>query len=186
MSRVAKRISETRKNLGLTQDELAERSKVNLRTIQRIENSESEPRGKTLNLICEVLQMDVKNLIQSEESLMKKTIGDKIIIALFLLALNLVVVGIVGYLTLDVNANVNSLMGALLLSFFLPFSIVFSSREMSPLERIMKFGFGYVAYFIMVVVIHGFPLGFVTGLFPCLLISLVTLYFGTKLIRDHA
>lgn len=35
---------------------MAESAKVNLRTIQRIENNESEPRGKTLNLVCEVLK----------------------------------------------------------------------------------------------------------------------------------
>ena len=50
MSIIGKKISETRKSKGLTQEELAELSKVNLRTIQRIENNESEPRGKTLFL----------------------------------------------------------------------------------------------------------------------------------------
>ena len=62
MNIVAKKISETRKAKGLTQEELAEKSKVNLRTIQRIENNESEPRGKTLNLICDALQLDTSEL----------------------------------------------------------------------------------------------------------------------------
>lgn len=44
MNWIAKKISETRKIKGLTQEELAEKAKINLRTIQRIENSESEPR----------------------------------------------------------------------------------------------------------------------------------------------
>lgn len=43
MNLLAKKISEHRKIKGLTQEELAEQAKVNLRTIQRIENSESEP-----------------------------------------------------------------------------------------------------------------------------------------------
>ncbi|WP_319502963.1 helix-turn-helix domain-containing protein [uncultured Draconibacterium sp.] len=73
MSIIGKKISETRKFKGLTQEELAELSKVNLRTIQRIENNESEPRGKTLILICEVLDIDIENLINS-----KKQIEDNI------------------------------------------------------------------------------------------------------------
>jgi transcriptional regulator with XRE-family HTH domain len=55
MNTVAKMISVTRKLKGLTQDELAVKSQVNLRTLQRIETNKSEPQGKTLNLICEAL-----------------------------------------------------------------------------------------------------------------------------------
>ncbi|MDO5968602.1 helix-turn-helix domain-containing protein [Flavivirga aquimarina] len=73
MSIIGKKISETRKSKGLTQEELAELSKVNLRTIQRIENNESEPRGKTLILICEALDIDIEDLINS-----KKQIKDNI------------------------------------------------------------------------------------------------------------
>ncbi|WP_439482718.1 helix-turn-helix domain-containing protein [Cyclobacterium plantarum] len=73
MSIIGKKISETRKSKGLTQEELAELSKVNLRTIQRIENNESEPRGKTLILICEVLDINIEDLINS-----KKIIEDNI------------------------------------------------------------------------------------------------------------
>lgn len=67
MSILGKKISEIRKSKGLTQEGLAELSKVNLRTIQRIENSESEPRGKTLILICEVLDIDVEDLINMQK-----------------------------------------------------------------------------------------------------------------------
>jgi transcriptional regulator with XRE-family HTH domain len=51
MNTVAKMISDTRKSKGVTHKELAEKSQVNLRTTQRIENNKSDPRGKTLNLI---------------------------------------------------------------------------------------------------------------------------------------
>jgi len=67
MNIIGKKISETRKSKGLTQEELAELSKVNLRTIQRIENNESEPRGKTLILICEVLDIDIEDLINRKK-----------------------------------------------------------------------------------------------------------------------
>jgi len=185
MNWIAKKISEARKIKGLTQEELAEQAKINLRTIQRIENSESEPRGKTLNLICEVLEIDSKELILTESSIREKNIGTKIINGLFLIALNMVLMGIIGFLTLDSNANMNSVFGGYLLSVFLPFFIVVMTKKMSGMERMLKFGFGYIVYFILVLVKHGFPTGFVTGLFPCLLISLSVLYFGNELIKNR-
>ena len=63
MHGIGKKIREIRKKKGLSQEELAESAKVNLRTIQRIENSESEPRGKTLNLICEVLDINAEAIL---------------------------------------------------------------------------------------------------------------------------
>lgn len=62
MIEIGKKIKEVRKTKGLSQEELAEAAKVNLRTIQRIENNESEPRGKTLNLICEVLGLNTEEI----------------------------------------------------------------------------------------------------------------------------
>lgn len=185
MNLIAQKISETRKIKGLTQEELAEKAKINLRTIQRIESSESEPRGKTLNLICDVLEIDTKELMSSENTFKEKNIGEKIVNVLFLLVLNLVLMGIIGFLTLDSNANTNSVFGGYLLSIFLPFFLVVLTNKMSGMERMLKFGFGYIVYFVLVMVSHGFPTGFITGLFPCLLISLSVLYFGNELIKTE-
>lgn len=185
MNLVANKISKTRRLKELTQEELAEQSQVSLRTIQRIENNESEPRGKTLNLICGTLQIDVRELISDDTPKKLSNIGTKIINGLFLIALNMILMGIIGYLTLDSNSNLNSKFGGILLSIFLPFFIVTFTRKMSDIERMLKFGFGYFAYFILVLVKQGFPRGFVTGLFPCLLISLSVLYFGAELIRNR-
>ena len=184
MNIVAKKISETRKAKGLTQEELAEKSKVNLRTIQRIENSESEPRGKTLNLICDALQLDTSELtiIENDKII---GIGTKIVNGLFLVALNLVLMGIIGFLTLDSNANMNSRFGGVLVSVFLPIFIVLLTKKMNGMERMLKFGFGYITYFILVMITHGFSVGFVTALFPCLLLSLSVLYFGKELIKER-
>jgi transcriptional regulator with XRE-family HTH domain len=63
MNEIGGKIKEIRKRKGLSQEELAESSKVNLRTIQRIENNESEPRGKTLNLICGVLDINAEDIL---------------------------------------------------------------------------------------------------------------------------
>lgn len=185
MDIIAKKISETRKLKGLTQEELAEQSQVNLRTIQRIENCESEPRGKTLKLICDALHIDVEELIASGNKRKVVEIGTIVVNGLFLIALNLVLMGIIGFLTLDSEANINSRFGGLLVSIFLPFFIVALTKRMSGMERMLKFGIGYFAYFISGLFIIGFPRGFVTGLFPCLLISVAVLYFGHGLIRKQ-
>ncbi|WP_433832079.1 DUF4870 domain-containing protein [Flavobacterium anhuiense] len=63
MNEIGKKIKEVRKKKGLSQEELAEYSKVNLRTIQRIENDENEPRGKTLSLICDVLDINTEDIL---------------------------------------------------------------------------------------------------------------------------
>jgi transcriptional regulator with XRE-family HTH domain len=63
MNEIGKKIRELRKIKGLSQEDLAESAKVNLRTIQRIENNESEPRGKTLYLICAVLDINAGDIL---------------------------------------------------------------------------------------------------------------------------
>ncbi|MGS2739701.1 DUF4870 domain-containing protein [Sinomicrobium sp. M5D2P17] len=63
MNEIGLKIKESRKKKGLSQEELAEAAKVNLRTIQRIENNQNEPRGKTLSLICEVLEINVEDVL---------------------------------------------------------------------------------------------------------------------------
>lgn len=63
MNEIGNKIKELRKKKGFSQEELAENSRVNLRTIQRIENNENEPRGKTLNLICHALDVNAEDLL---------------------------------------------------------------------------------------------------------------------------
>ena len=182
MKAIAQTLIKTRKDRGLTQEELAEKAGINLRTIQRIENAENEPRGTTLDLICKALEIDSKVLMNKNNSDTNKNIGQLIVNGFFLLALNLVLMFIIGFLTLDSSANVNSIFGGLLISFLLPLFIVILTKNMNSLERLLKFGFGYIAYFILMMIFHGFPVGFSSGLFPCLLISVSVLYFGNDLV----
>ncbi len=60
MKETGKKLKEIRLKKGWSQEELAERAKVNLRTIQRIENNENSPSGKTVRLICEALEINVE------------------------------------------------------------------------------------------------------------------------------
>lgn len=65
MNELGIKIKELRKLKGWTQETLAEFSKLNLRTIQRIENNKSVPRGYSLKAVCESLEVDMQDLIES-------------------------------------------------------------------------------------------------------------------------
>jgi transcriptional regulator with XRE-family HTH domain len=54
------KIAELRKAKGITQDELAAKCNINVRTIQRIETGSVTPRGFTLNLICSCLGFKIE------------------------------------------------------------------------------------------------------------------------------
>src|SRR5262245_36317283 len=69
MSKIGKRIKEIRIKRGLSQEQLAEASKVNLRTIQRIESDETTPRGSTRRLIFDALDIE---MIEPEERPLNK------------------------------------------------------------------------------------------------------------------
>lgn len=190
MNSIGNKIQEIRKSKGLTQEELAELSKVNLRTIQRVENNENEPRGKTINLICDVLEINSYDFFENEKQIQNgKKISSLLINGFFLILLNLLLMSIIGYLTLDSNANTNSVVGALLLSFFIPFFIVYLTPKMKALERMLKFGIGYISYIFMLIIAHGIQSGFrtgiKTGLFLCLIICIGVLYYGNVFLKHE-
>jgi transcriptional regulator with XRE-family HTH domain len=60
---LAQRVKELRKRKGLSQEDLSENSGVSLRTIQRIENAETEPTGETLKRISNALNVVPEELI---------------------------------------------------------------------------------------------------------------------------
>lgn len=180
MHRLSDEIYKARKEKGLTQEELADLSGINLRTIQRIENNQTNPRGNTLKLIGKVLSEDFTKSAAGEN---KVIVGERLANWVFIVILNLLMMGVVGFLTLDSNANLNSRFGAALLSFLLPFIIVLFTESMSPIERLLKFGSGLLIYSLSIQIMHGFPLGLLSGLFPCILITLTILYFGRGLLN---
>ncbi|AWI25091.1 helix-turn-helix domain-containing protein [Flavobacterium pallidum] len=63
MEAIGERILKVRKQKGMSQEQLADLSKINLRTLQRIEKGDNEPRGNTLKQICEVLQINIEELV---------------------------------------------------------------------------------------------------------------------------
>lgn len=172
----------SRKSKNITQEELAELSKVNLRTIQRIENNENKPRESTVKLLFEVLEIN-SPISEHDQTIIKRNYGEMFIDYFFLLIINFALMGIIGWMTLDSEANVNTRFAGLLLSFFIPIFIVFMTKSMNKNERLLKFGSGFFLYIISSVIIVGVPTAFVTGLLVCLLISLLTLFYGENLIN---
>ena len=64
---LAKKIKELRSRKGYSQDDLAEYSQLSLRTIQRIENGETEPRGDTLKRLAKALNVTPDEMIDWAE-----------------------------------------------------------------------------------------------------------------------
>lgn len=175
-------IASARKNKNLTQEKLADLSNVNLRTIQRIEKNKNIPRGTTLQLICSVLDLDIPENIEGRSPTKKYfEIG---IHYFFLIVLNIAMIAVIGFMTLDSAANINTRFAGLLLSFFIPIFIVVKTKNMTGAERILKFGSGFFIYLVMSILIVGIPKTFVSGLSVCLPICLLTLYFGDLLIKE--
>jgi transcriptional regulator with XRE-family HTH domain len=62
---IGQEIKSRRNNQGLSIEALSEISGVSARTVQRIENGETTPRGHTLQVIAEALKCDITELTQS-------------------------------------------------------------------------------------------------------------------------
>ena len=62
------KIRQMRKRSGLTQNELADRSGISFRTIQKIEDGSSVPRVDTLDTLCQSLGVSIAELIEPPEN----------------------------------------------------------------------------------------------------------------------
>ncbi len=60
-----KLIKELRIKNGMTQEELADKTEVSTRTIQRIENGEVDPRAYTLQMIAKALDVDFSLFVEN-------------------------------------------------------------------------------------------------------------------------
>lgn len=66
-NKLAKRLKELRALRGMSQEFLAEESRVSLRTIQRIENKESTPTGETIKRLSIALDVAMNELIDEKK-----------------------------------------------------------------------------------------------------------------------
>ncbi len=66
--KLSKRVKDLRNRRGISQELLAEDSGLSLRTIQRIENGETEPRGDTLKRLADTLNVTPDELIEWKQA----------------------------------------------------------------------------------------------------------------------
>ncbi len=64
--KTGKLIKELRIKNGMTQEELADKTEVSARTIQRIENGEVDPRAYTLQMIAKALNVEFSLFVENE------------------------------------------------------------------------------------------------------------------------
>ncbi|MFT4737146.1 MAG: transcriptional regulator with XRE-family HTH domain [Cyclobacteriaceae bacterium] len=76
---LGKKIADLRQDQGLTQEELVEKCNINVRTIQRIEAGEVQPRSYTLKTILSALSSDLSEWEEEASDLVQ--MGDKKMIA---------------------------------------------------------------------------------------------------------
>ena len=74
METIGSKIATIRKRKGLSQEKLSDLASINLRTLQRIEKNETQPRGETINCICKALGVDTEDLIDYGKSYNEKFI----------------------------------------------------------------------------------------------------------------
>jgi len=196
MKPIARSISNSRKEKGWTQEELAQHSQVSLRTIQRIEASEVVPRRSTLRLLCAALNLELDQLVVSDSF---RTLTERRLHRTFMvvkwIGVNLVVMYLLNYLNFGLGANLNSRIGAWFLSFFIPFFLIAVTPKESPSSRFLKCGFALIADMIISILLRSidagqwdFEEGTVFILFStsiCAAIYMPVLYFGGILLSQR-
>lgn len=102
----------------------------------------------------------------------------------FLGLFNFFLIGLIGFLMIDSHANLNSRVGGVLVSILIPYLIVSKTAGMNGLERMMKFGLGYIAYFAIAIFVMFYKEAYsilYSGLLPCLVLSTSILFYGKQL-----
>jgi len=129
-SNLGQRIKELRISKGYSQELLASKTDLNIRTIQRIESGESVPRGDTLNRLSEVLDVSLDEIILNNER-MKNIQIEKLIDVLIKFSASIIILGalfkIMHWPFADLMVKIGLLSGFML-----------GSYEISRLKKVIK------------------------------------------------
>jgi transcriptional regulator with XRE-family HTH domain len=143
MKQLGFKIKELRQNKGLSQEELSELSKVSLRTIQRIEKNTNAPSGKTLNLICESLQLNLEDLLEygKKEDKGFLTLFHFTVLSFIFLPLGNIIVPLILWLTKKEEIVGLKEIGASLLNFQILWTIATTAIALlSVFRKLLDFG----------------------------------------------
>lgn len=147
---LAQGVKDLRKRKGLSQEDLAKESGLSLRTIQRVENGESEPTGETLKRISSVLNITPDELIywDSDKETLRKTVKTKYdYLHIYDDKLLLTKTKEISDLVEDYGVSVNTVFKTLMVFFigipiFTTLSVIFYNLEMTGLA-IYSGGFAF-------------------------------------------
>ena len=156
--KLAQGVKDLRKRKGLSQEDLAKESGLSLRTIQRVENGESEPTGETIKRISSVLNITPAELIywHSDNETLRKTVKTKFeYLHIYDNKLLLTKTKEVSDLVEDYSKSVNNVFKTLMVFFaFIPvfttLSVVFYNMEKTGLaiySGAFAFNFLVVAFY---------------------------------------
>jgi len=129
-----------------------------------------------------VLEIKPEEIPQNKKQDILKKLANLLTQGIFLLLLNMALLTLAGYLTINQEANTPTRIAAHILSFLIPLFIVQFTTKMSGLERMLKFGFGFLFYLILITIKLPIPKLLVHGFYTTQLISLVVLYYGNEII----
>ena len=126
MEHIGTRLADIRKQKALSQDELAGQANINIRTLQRIEKGETEPRGHTLNVLCQVLDLRPEDILDygREEDRQFRIILHLSVLAFLLLPLGNLLLPLLLWLTKGKKVLQAHEQGANILNFQLVWSVV--------------------------------------------------------------
>ena len=86
---IAERLKQQRLILGYTQKELSDITNISLRSIQRIENAQVEPRMHTLKTLASKLDLPLETIAIQSDTEKTENIAKKIIISLTIIILSI-------------------------------------------------------------------------------------------------
>lgn len=176
METIGAKILEIRKRKGLTQEELADMAGINLRTLQRIEKNETEPRGNTLKMLCSILDVNVEDIIDygKQEDNRYLSFFNLSVLSFVIIPLgNLIIPGILWFTKRDKITGLNN-HGADLLNFQiiwtlltsgsliggLVFSFDFANGNPSPVTSFLYFVFYFIAAMYLMNIIYSIIVSF--------------------------
>lgn len=187
MNSIGASIKKIRISKGMTQEELAEKATLNIKTIQRVENEKNPPKEKTLDLICKSLDVKKESLVTNTKVKWHAKTTKVLLNTGLVILINMVVILIFACLTFPTEATETSKIGAIILSPFLYFFILFLTQKLSREKRLMQYGLGILYYFILRIILNGFEpewaLAFTSGMAYCLLSAILVTYYGDHLIK---
>lgn len=180
MSNIGEIIKKERLARGLSQEDLSAVTFVSVRTIQRIENGESSPKQKTLQLILDYLELKgFEDQVGTKLNWKKHWLS----LVFFTVIGNFLLMAFLGFLTIDSFANFNSQASSLIFAVLLGILVRQNTSHISDMMRMLIFGSGVIIYAFIVLVKVGVAGGMVTMLFPSIVLYLFVLNFDMKLFQ---